>query len=80
MKTQISSTGFINVVEKVFKAPIGPWPRDPKMKELGNWGLLELEVGLEGFMMAFLTRILGVSILTLTILICGEMGLGKGEK
>jgi hypothetical protein len=60
MKGYIDAAGFVNTVEKVWKAPIRAWAADPKMKELGNWGLLELEVGIEGFAMALLTRVLGV--------------------
>lgn len=60
MKRYIDDAGFINTIEKVWKAPHGPWHTDQKMKDIGNWGLLELEVGLEGFSMALLTRVLGV--------------------
>lgn len=40
--------------------PIGKWALDPKMKELGLWGLINFEVGLEGFSLALLTRVLEV--------------------
>jgi hypothetical protein len=60
MKRYIEDTGFINVVGKEWKAAHGPWPQDPRQKEIGNWGLLELEVGLEGFALAPATRVLGV--------------------
>jgi hypothetical protein len=61
MKSCIDAAGFINTVERVWKAPIRGWAADSKMKELGHWGLLNLEVGLEGFAMALLTRVMGVS-------------------
>jgi hypothetical protein len=60
MKRYIDDAGFVNTIEKEFKAPHGPWHPDPKWKEIGNWGLLELEIGLEGFSMAVLTRLFGV--------------------
>jgi len=59
MKKYIDDAGFVNTVEKVYKAPIRGWPADRRMKELGHWGLLELEVGMEGFAMALLTRVMG---------------------
>jgi hypothetical protein len=65
MKKYIDNAGFVNTVEKVWKAPIRGWAADPKLKELGHWGLLELEVGLEGFAMALLTRALGVGLLNI---------------
>ncbi len=61
MKAYIDAVGFVNTVEKVWKAPIRGWAAEPKMKEIGHWGLLELEMGLEGFTMALLTRVLRVS-------------------
>ncbi|TAQ83533.1 hypothetical protein B7494_g8143 [Chlorociboria aeruginascens] len=59
MKPSLEAAGFVNVVERIFKSPIGTWPSNPKMKELGRWGLLGLDVGLEGYTMAPLTRLLG---------------------
>jgi hypothetical protein len=61
MKQYIEDAGFINVTQREWKAPLGPWAAGAKWKEVGNWGLLELEVGLEGFAMAPLTRVYGVS-------------------
>lgn len=42
----IEQAGFTNVQERVFKVPIGPWPRDPHLKTIGAynravvWGAL----------------------------------------
>lgn len=52
--------GFVDVVEKRFKWPIGPWSSDPKLKEIGRWNLLNWEEGMEGWVMAAYTRVLGV--------------------
>jgi hypothetical protein len=61
MKYLIEDAGFINVVETKYKKPIRGWAADPKLKELGNWGLLHAETGVEGRALAILTRVLGVS-------------------
>jgi hypothetical protein len=61
MKQEIEAAGFVNVVERVYKTPIGGWPADPKLRELGQWALLGFDTGLEGFALATLTRVLGVS-------------------
>lgn len=50
--------GFVNVVEKVMKAPLGGWPADPRLRELGQWALLGFLSGLEGYALATLTRVL----------------------
>lgn len=34
-KKQLEEAGFINVVEKRYKWPTNPWPKDPKFKQLG---------------------------------------------
>ena len=62
MKTTIQEAGFVNVVEKVFKTPLGSWPADPKLQEIGKWTLLGFDIGLEGYAMAGMTRVMGVSV------------------
>lgn len=51
--------GFRDVVEHHFVWPIGPWPKDPKLKELGRWGERNWADGIEGWVMALYTRVLG---------------------
>jgi len=51
--------GFINVHQVLFKCPSNPWLKDKKQKTLGLWHLANTLDGLEGFTMAFFTRILG---------------------
>lgn len=62
METAIQEAGFVNVVEKVFKTPMGCWPSDQKLKEIGKWALLGFDIGLEGYAMASMTRVMGVSL------------------
>ena len=52
---------FQNVTEQRYKMPIGPWSSDRKYKEIGRWHLLECSEGIEGWSMALLTRVMGVS-------------------
>ena len=59
-KEFMEEVGFINVVEKKYKLPIGRWPADPRMKELGMWYRVYFEDGMEGYAMALLTRVLNV--------------------
>jgi hypothetical protein len=56
----IASAGFENLVEKTIKTPVGGWAQDPTLRELGQWALLGFDIGLEGYAMATLTRVLGV--------------------
>ena len=61
-KEYLTAAGFINVVEKKYKMPIGNWSRDPKFKTIGLYNLLYCVQGLEGFALFILSKIMGVSI------------------
>ena len=60
-KGYIEDAGYENVVETRYKLPVGGWSKDKKLKELGQWNLLHCEQGIEGWAMALLTRVMGVS-------------------
>jgi len=58
-KKWMEEGGFTNVVEKRFVWPMNQWPKDPCLKELGSWNLVNVREGTETFLLATLTRILG---------------------
>lgn len=60
-KGYMQEAGFQNVTEERFKLPVGPWSKDKRLKKLGMWNLAHCEEGIEGWAMALLTRIMGVS-------------------
>jgi hypothetical protein len=39
-------SGFENITEKYYKTPIGPWERDPHLREIGRYNLLNLLEGM----------------------------------
>ncbi|KAF4411986.1 Secondary metabolism regulator LAE1 [Colletotrichum fructicola Nara gc5] len=51
--------GFRGVTHKRFKAPIGPWARDPHFKDVGALNLRQLLDGLEGFSLKVFCGVLG---------------------
>lgn len=51
--------GFVDVHTQTFIWPIGPWPKDPYLKDLGRWGERNWCDGIEGWVMALYTRLLG---------------------
>ncbi|EFR01927.1 UMTA [Nannizzia gypsea CBS 118893] len=53
--------GFVNITERKMKVPIGPWAKDPKLKEIGAWNQVQSMEGMEGWSMALLTRVNGWS-------------------
>jgi hypothetical protein len=65
-KRLIEEAGFVDVVEKKYKMPVGAWMADERWKELGRWNLLYLSTGLEGMQLWILKTVLGVSYVSLT--------------
>lgn len=59
MQGRISQAGFQNVTLHKFRWPLGTWPKDKKMKELGRWASVHLDMGLEGYLMRLMTTLLG---------------------
>lgn len=56
MSTSIQKAGFVDVHEKVYKWPIGPWPKDHKFKEAGTVNIQHWMSGMEGWCMWLLTK------------------------
>ncbi|KAK4541438.1 hypothetical protein LTR36_008039 [Oleoguttula mirabilis] len=54
----LQDAGFVNIEERVFKVPIGGWPKDRKMKEAGVFEMETLREGLPAIGMGFFTRVL----------------------
>jgi hypothetical protein len=57
----MKKAGFVNVTYQTFKVPIGPWPKNPKLKQIGAYNRLAWEDGMEGWFLFLFTNYLGVS-------------------
>ena len=55
----LKTAGYQNVVTEKFVIPVGTWPKDKQLKAVGAWNYLQINEGLEGFVMALFTRQLG---------------------
>ncbi|KAK0725165.1 S-adenosyl-L-methionine-dependent methyltransferase [Lasiosphaeris hirsuta] len=55
----LEEAGFKNVNKKTLKVPIGGWPANKKLKEIGLTNQLSLSLGIEGFGLYILTSVLG---------------------
>ncbi|KAL3490777.1 S-adenosyl-L-methionine-dependent methyltransferase [Aspergillus germanicus] len=58
-RDRMINAGFVDVVERRFKVPIGGWPGDPGLKQLGLYNRLQWVEGIEGWCMYLLTTVLG---------------------
>ena len=57
-RSQLHDSGFSNIQEKIFKVPVGGWPKDRKLKEAGVFEMETLREGLPAIGMGFFTRVL----------------------
>ncbi|KAL4923596.1 class I SAM-dependent methyltransferase [Aspergillus undulatus] len=65
----VERAGFVNVHERVFQLPLGTWPRERRMKDIGALNLYQMLDGLEAFSAATFTNILGWSIEEVQVLL-----------
>lgn len=60
MKRKIEEAGFVDVQEQKLKLPLGHWPTDPKLKDIGRFFERFYKTGLQGWLMQICTQVLGV--------------------
>jgi hypothetical protein len=56
----IPKAGFVDIIEHVYKWPIGPWSSDDRLKEIGRWTQRFWLDGIDSWVLALFTRQLGV--------------------
>jgi hypothetical protein len=52
----LAAAGFVDIQRETFAWPLGRWPRDKNMKEMGQWAQQNFLNGLSGFSLAYFTR------------------------
>lgn len=55
-KEYLEEVGFVDVVERRFNCPIGPWAKGNKNKTLGVWGRANILQSLGALSMAIMTK------------------------
>jgi SAM-dependent methyltransferase len=58
-KDQLIDAGFEDVVERVFKIPTNPWPKDERLKKIGAFELCHFRDGISNIFARGYTQILG---------------------
>lgn len=59
LKRWYEEAGFVDVREEIFKLPVNSWPKDPQFKMIGKFHERSLLDGLQGFSLAYFSRVLG---------------------
>ena len=49
IKNWMMQSGFVDIHEHVSKIPLGPWPKDKRLKRIGGWWLTNWMAGIQGF-------------------------------
>ncbi|PGH16853.1 hypothetical protein AJ79_01497 [Helicocarpus griseus UAMH5409] len=60
-KKLLFDAGFVDVKDEVFKTPLGPWPKDAKLKEVGRYFLEHSLLGVDAYILGFIGKVLGWS-------------------
>ncbi|KAK1993100.1 S-adenosyl-L-methionine-dependent methyltransferase [Colletotrichum falcatum] len=60
-KQWMIEAGFEDVQELVYRIPIGPWAKDPALKELGRCELVHMQMSVDSHTPALFTRVLNFS-------------------
>lgn len=61
LETWVKDAGFSNIVHRKFRLPLGPWPKDPHMKDIGMCNVAQVLEGLEAFSLKLFCGVLGMS-------------------
>ncbi|EKG16084.1 hypothetical protein MPH_06779 [Macrophomina phaseolina MS6] len=59
LKSWMEAAGFIDVEEHTLKLPIGPWPKELRMKQVGAFERVNMDEGIEALCLMLFTRALG---------------------
>ncbi len=66
----MKDAGFVDVQTKVHKLPLGTWPKDKRLKEIGAWTRLVLmDEGMEAMTMELLTEVMKWSVEEVQVLL-----------
>ena len=58
LKQWMENAGFVDVEEHILKLPVGPWPREPRLKEVGLFEMVNMTEGIRGLTIMLITRCL----------------------
>ena len=70
-KSYMKEVGFEDVVECRYNWPVGTWARGQRMKLLGIWCREDYLSALQAVSLALLTRVLGMSVGEIEVLLAG---------
>ncbi|KAF5020568.1 hypothetical protein F66182_7400 [Fusarium sp. NRRL 66182] len=61
LNKEMEEAGFVHVEQKILKVPIGSWPKDPKLKEIGKFQSVQEAQVVTSYTPGIFSRVLGWS-------------------
>lgn len=61
IKGLMEDAGFVDVQQHAVKLPIGPWPKDKRLKKVGAFEMVNMVDGIEGLSFRLFSKALGMS-------------------
>ncbi|KAF4958037.1 hypothetical protein FSARC_11123 [Fusarium sarcochroum] len=58
-KAKLEAAGFVDIQEEIRKVPIGTWPKDPKLKEIGKFQGIQQIKAVESYTLQIFSAVLG---------------------
>lgn len=61
IKSRLEDAGFVDVQQHAIKLPIGPWPKDKRLKKVGAFEMVNMVDGIEGLSFRLFSKALYMS-------------------
>jgi hypothetical protein len=58
LKRLMIEAGFVDVEEHILKLPVGIWPKNKRLKNIGMFEMVNMDEGIEGLSLMLFTRAL----------------------
>ncbi|RSL55526.1 hypothetical protein CEP53_007083 [Fusarium sp. AF-6] len=58
-RAMLEEVGFVDVQQEIRKVPMGPWPKDPKLKEIGKFQAVQEAQVIDSYTPGLFGRVLG---------------------
>lgn len=72
--------GFVDITHKKFTVPHGAWPKDKRMKQMGSFIGLYMDLSLDGFAIYPIGQILGWTLEEVMVLVANMRAAIKNPK
>lgn len=80
IKEQMEAAGFVDLQQHAVKLPIGPWPKDKRLKKCGAFEMVNMVDGIEGLSFRLFSKGLGMSMEAIQLLLMDVRSEAKNSR